>query len=75
MEAVSPIGKIFSTSRLSLCIHGVYELEQPIDVIEKKKDIKDILLPRNPRFCSIMVCSSCDHIGYFLFCGCQSFIL
>ncbi|XP_059078234.1 uncharacterized protein LOC131855990 [Cryptomeria japonica] len=42
-EAVSPFGN-----------QVIFEVEQSIDVLRAKKTIKDILLPCNPRFCSIM---------------------
>ncbi|KAH9289912.1 hypothetical protein KI387_034029, partial [Taxus chinensis] len=53
-EPVSPIGRIFSTSLLSVSVQAIFELERPMDVCSIKKAIRDIILPRNPRFCSLM---------------------
>ncbi|XP_059068925.1 wax ester synthase/diacylglycerol acyltransferase 11-like [Cryptomeria japonica] len=53
-EVVSPLSQTFSTPILSLCVQSIFELEERIDVCSAKQAIKNLLLPRNPRFCSMM---------------------
>ncbi|KAH9312462.1 hypothetical protein KI387_027497, partial [Taxus chinensis] len=53
-EPVSPLGRTFSTSLLTLSNQAIFEMETPVDVYSAKKAIRDILLPCNPRFCCIM---------------------
>ncbi|XP_044501643.1 wax ester synthase/diacylglycerol acyltransferase 4-like [Mangifera indica] len=54
-EPVSPTGQYVSSSALSLSILGVLEFEVPIDDLPVMSLIKDVFLPINPRFSSIMV--------------------
>eukprot|EP01018_Ginkgo_biloba_P023748 Gb_05378 [translate_table: standard] len=53
-QPVSPATQFLSSSQLSLCVHGIFEGEDPIDISNAKKAIKDTLLPRNPRFSCVM---------------------
>eukprot|EP01018_Ginkgo_biloba_P010240 Gb_13458 [translate_table: standard] len=53
-QSVSPAGQLLSNSVLSLCVHAIFEFEQPIHVNNFKKAINDILLPQNPRFSCIL---------------------
>ncbi|TXG55138.1 hypothetical protein EZV62_020394 [Acer yangbiense] len=56
-EPVSPTGQFLNSEALSLCILGVLELGVPISIDESHMDslVKDVFLPTNPRFSSIMV--------------------
>ncbi|KAH9743002.1 diacylglycerol O-acyltransferase [Citrus sinensis] len=54
-EPVSPIGQYFNSSTLSISILAVLELEVPFDDSLAIPLLKDIFLPINPRFSSIMV--------------------
>ncbi|ESR60096.1 hypothetical protein CICLE_v10015143mg [Citrus x clementina] len=54
-EPVSPIGQYFNSSILSISILAVLELEVPFDDSWAIPLLKDIFLPINPRFSSIMV--------------------
>lgn len=55
-EPVSPTGQFMSNSVLSLSIIVVMELEEPFDdSLSIIPFLKDVLLPINPRFSSIMV--------------------
>ncbi|KAJ0110543.1 hypothetical protein Patl1_02265 [Pistacia atlantica] len=54
-EPVSPTGQYLNSSALSLSILGVLEFEVPIDNLPVMSLIKDLFLPINPRFSSIMV--------------------
>ncbi|KAK4845361.1 hypothetical protein QYF36_004094 [Acer negundo] len=58
-EPVSPTGQFLNSEALSLCILGVLELGVPISIDESYMDswVKDVFLPTNPRFSSIMVLS------------------
>ncbi|KAH9322745.1 hypothetical protein KI387_017384, partial [Taxus chinensis] len=54
-EAVSPSSQSLSTSIFSLCIQIILEFEQPVvDIDRSKKTLADALLPKNPRFSSIL---------------------
>ncbi|KAF7116285.1 hypothetical protein RHSIM_RhsimUnG0032900 [Rhododendron simsii] len=52
---VSPTGQYFSSSMLSISILAVLESEIPIDDSLTLTLLKDVFLPINPRFSSIMV--------------------
>ncbi|XP_027351411.1 O-acyltransferase WSD1-like [Abrus precatorius] len=54
-EPVSPMGQYFNSSVLSVYIIGVLEFEVPIDDLQTFALVKDVFLPINPRFSSIMV--------------------
>ncbi|GLU06412.1 hypothetical protein SLE2022_234510 [Rubroshorea leprosula] len=54
-EPVSPTGVYFNSSALSICILCVLEFEVPIDDSPTMTLLKDVFLPINPRFSSIMV--------------------
>ncbi|TXG55134.1 hypothetical protein EZV62_020390 [Acer yangbiense] len=56
-EPVSPTGQYLNSEALSLCVLGVLEMEVPITVDDSQVEslVKDVLLPTNPRFSSIMV--------------------
>lgn len=54
-EPVSPVGQYFNSSVLSISILGVLESEVPIDDSPTLPLLKDLFLPINPRFSSIMV--------------------
>ncbi|KAI9178459.1 hypothetical protein LWI28_026755 [Acer negundo] len=56
-EPVSPTGQFLNSEALSLCILGVFELGVPISIDESQVDslVKEVFLPTNPRFSSIMV--------------------
>ncbi|XP_058217783.1 wax ester synthase/diacylglycerol acyltransferase 7-like isoform X2 [Rhododendron vialii] len=52
---VSPTGQYFNSSALSLSILAVLESEIPLDDSQTLTLLKDVFLPINPRFSSIMV--------------------
>ncbi|KAI8551630.1 hypothetical protein RHMOL_Rhmol06G0200900 [Rhododendron molle] len=52
---VSPNAQYFNSSVLSFCILGVLELEIPFDDSQSLTLLKNVFLPINPRFSSIMV--------------------
>ncbi|KAL5793759.1 hypothetical protein ACOSP7_002353 [Xanthoceras sorbifolium] len=56
-EPVSPTGQFLNSEALSLCVLGVLELGVPISLDDSQVEslVKDVFLPTNPRFCSIMV--------------------
>ncbi|KAK7394514.1 hypothetical protein VNO78_15043 [Psophocarpus tetragonolobus] len=54
-EPVSPMGQYFNSSVLCIYIIGVLEFEVPIDDLQTFALIKNVFLPINPRFSSIMV--------------------
>ncbi|KAL9342886.1 hypothetical protein Peur_063317 [Populus x canadensis] len=54
-EPVSPTGQYFNSSVLSICVLAVLESEVPIDDSLTMPLLKDVFLPINPRFSSIMV--------------------
>jgi len=56
-EPVSPMGQYFNSSALCIYIIGVLEFEVPIHDLQTFTLIKDVFLPINPRFSSIMVLS------------------
>jgi hypothetical protein len=69
LEPVSPTGQYFNSSALSISIIAVLESEVPINDENAMSLLKDVFLPINPRFSSIMVRSlslSLDVI-YFVF--------
>ncbi|KAK1368427.1 O-acyltransferase WSD1-like [Heracleum sosnowskyi] len=55
LEPVSPTGHYLNSSVLSLTILGVLETEIPIDDSQTLPLLRDVFLPINPRFSSIMV--------------------
>ncbi|KAK3414682.1 hypothetical protein EUGRSUZ_H00015 [Eucalyptus grandis] len=55
LEPVSPLGQYFNSKVMSVSILGILESEIPIDGSQAKSLIKDVFLPINPRFSSIMV--------------------
>ncbi|KDP24112.1 hypothetical protein JCGZ_25769 [Jatropha curcas] len=55
LEPVSPTGQYLSNSVLSLCIISVVESQVPIDDSQAMSLLKDVFLPINPRFSSVMV--------------------
>ncbi|KAH7533361.1 hypothetical protein FEM48_Zijuj04G0122700 [Ziziphus jujuba var. spinosa] len=57
VEPVSPTGQYFNNSTLSISILGVLESEIPIDITDAQvlSLLKDVFLPINQRFSSIMV--------------------
>ncbi|KAL5143563.1 O-acyltransferase WSD1 [Glycine soja] len=55
LEPVSPVGQYFNSSMLCIYIIGVLEFEVPIDDLQTYALLKDVFLPINPRFSSIMV--------------------
>lgn len=59
-EPVSPNAHYFNSSVLSVWILGVLEIETPINVADAEvlSLLKDVFLPINPRFSSIMVIAS-----------------
>ncbi|KAL5797541.1 hypothetical protein ACOSQ2_002361 [Xanthoceras sorbifolium] len=54
-EPVSPTGQYFNSSVLSICVLAILESEIPIDDSSTMSLLKDVFLPINPRFSSIMV--------------------
>ena len=56
LEPVSPTGQYFNSSVLSVSIVAVMEFEIPINNLPSIVSlVKDVFLPINPRFSSIMV--------------------
>ncbi|XP_057829672.1 wax ester synthase/diacylglycerol acyltransferase 11 [Cryptomeria japonica] len=51
---VSPMGEILNDPSLSLSVLCVAELDEPVDISQAKKAIRDILLIQNSRFSSIV---------------------
>ncbi|KAK1320549.1 hypothetical protein QJS10_CPA03g00815 [Acorus calamus] len=54
-EPVSPTGKYFNSSALSVCILAVFESDVPIDDSQMLPLLDTLFLPINPRFSSIMI--------------------
>uniref|UniRef100_A0A1D1YPJ0 O-acyltransferase WSD1 n=1 Tax=Anthurium amnicola TaxID=1678845 RepID=A0A1D1YPJ0_9ARAE len=54
-EPVSPTGQYFNSSVLSVCIICAFEFDIPIDDSPTMDVLKNLFLPINPRFSSIMV--------------------
>lgn len=54
-EPVSPTGQYFNSSVLSICVLAVLDSDIPIDDSPALALLKDVFLPINPRFCSLMV--------------------
>ncbi|OMO54809.1 hypothetical protein COLO4_36344 [Corchorus olitorius] len=54
-EPVSPTGQYFNSSALSICVLGILDSEVPIDDSPTMALLKDVFLPINPRFSSVMV--------------------
>ncbi|XP_059066424.1 wax ester synthase/diacylglycerol acyltransferase 5-like [Cryptomeria japonica] len=50
---VSPSGEMLNTSSFALIVHVVAALDKPVDIFSVKTAIREILLPRGPRFSSI----------------------
>jgi len=64
-EAVSPPGQYFNSSVICSYVFGFLEIAIPIDDSKIIPLIKDVFLPINPRFSSIMVLFS--SILYFFY--------
>ena len=62
LEPVSPTGQYLNSSVLSLSILGVLETEIPIDDSQTIPLLRDVFLPINSRFSSIMVSPSLYYI-------------
>ncbi|GMH11069.1 hypothetical protein Nepgr_012910 [Nepenthes gracilis] len=56
-EPVTPTGQYFNSSVLSVAILGILEFEVAIDDSPAMSLLRDVFLPINPRFSSIMVLS------------------
>jgi len=54
-EPVSPHGQYFNSSVICSYVFGFLELAIPIDDSQTMPLLKDVFLPINPRFSSIMV--------------------
>ncbi|TYH77748.1 hypothetical protein ES332_D04G176200v1 [Gossypium tomentosum] len=54
-EPVSPTGQYFNSSELSICVLAVLDSDIPIDDSPALALLKDVFLPINPRFSSLMV--------------------
>lgn len=54
-EPVSPTGQYFTSSVISVSVIGVLESEIPMDDSHTLSLLKDVFLPINPRFSSLMV--------------------
>ncbi|KAH9325349.1 hypothetical protein KI387_005527, partial [Taxus chinensis] len=52
--AVSPTAEILNTPSLDLCIHVVFEFDEPVDVNHAKNFIQETLLSTSTRFSSIV---------------------
>ncbi|XP_056166303.1 wax ester synthase/diacylglycerol acyltransferase 4-like isoform X1 [Syzygium oleosum] len=55
LEPVSPAGQYFNSKVMSVSVLAMLEFEIPIDDLQIMSLIKDVFLPINPRFSSIMV--------------------
>lgn len=55
LEPVSPSGHYFNSSVMSISVIAVLEFEVPINDLQIMSLVKDVFLPINPRFSSIMV--------------------
>ena len=56
-QPVSPTGQYFNSSVLQISIMSILELDIPIDDLPTLSLLKDVFLPINPRFSSLMVCT------------------
>ena len=65
-EPVSPTGQYFNSSVLSISILCILESEVPIDDSLTMPLLKDVFLPINPRFSSLMVCIHFSFPFFFL---------
>ncbi|KAE8660901.1 putative Bifunctional methylthioribulose-1-phosphate dehydratase/enolase-phosphatase E1 2 [Hibiscus syriacus] len=54
-EPVSPTGQYFNSSVLSICVLAVLDSDIPIDDSPTLSLLRDVFLPINPRFSSVMV--------------------
>ncbi|KNA12680.1 hypothetical protein SOVF_123770 [Spinacia oleracea] len=54
-EPVSPTGQYFNSKALSVCILAILETEVPFDDSCAVTQLRDVFLPINPRFSSIMI--------------------
>lgn len=54
-EPVSPTGQYLNSSALSLSVLCILESEVPVDDSPAMTLLKDVFLPINPRFSSLMV--------------------
>ncbi|KAI6693961.1 hypothetical protein NL676_021671 [Syzygium grande] len=55
LEPVSPTGHYFNSKVMLVSVLAMWEFEIPIDDLQTTSLIKDVFLPINPRFSSIMV--------------------
>lgn len=67
-EPVSPTGQYFTSSVISVSVIAVLESEIPIDDSQTIPLLKDLFLPINPRFSSLMVTLS--FYRYLSLCVC-----
>jgi len=76
LEPVSPSAQYLNSSALNLSVLGVLETEVPIDDSKTIPLVRDVFLPINPRFSSIMVlslslsrplCQVYEHVSHFFF--------
>lgn len=65
-EPVSPTGQYFTSSVISVSVIGVLESEIPIDNSNTWSLLKDVFLPINPRFSSLMVLSLSLSVSVFV---------
>jgi hypothetical protein len=70
MEPVSPSGQYFNSCVLSVSILAVLEIEVPITDIRVHATslLKDLFLPINPRFSSVMVPSLSLYLMFSFLC-------
>jgi len=66
-EPVSPVGQYFNSSVLCIYIIGVLEFDVPIDDLQTYALLRDVFLPINPRFSSIMVLSFASLLYCFIY--------
>ena len=76
LEPVSPSSQYFNSSALNVSVLGVLETEVPIDDSKTIPLVRDVFLPINPRFSSIMVlslslsrplCQVYEHVSHYFF--------
>ncbi|KNA12681.1 hypothetical protein SOVF_123780 [Spinacia oleracea] len=59
-EPVSPTGQYFNSKVLSVCVLAILEIDVPIDDSCVIPQLRDVFLPMNPRFSSIMISDNKD---------------
>uniref|UniRef100_A0A803L773 Diacylglycerol O-acyltransferase n=1 Tax=Chenopodium quinoa TaxID=63459 RepID=A0A803L773_CHEQI len=59
-EPVSPTGQYFNSKVLSICIIAVLETEVPVNESCVMPQLRDVFLPLNPRFSSVMASDKKD---------------